>query len=921
MLPPVPKTVHCRFCSMFLAFITARRSEGLLQRRVPRYCWVIIAATAMVCQQAKAQFRETFESPTASWTLAQADCGVRTLLAERTFRDSHGGNGCERLRLLVTNPGTFVYISHSIGKAPVIAELTPSLWVKSDKANVQLLARVVYPRTTDPGTGKGISSLLAGDRYTDVGAWQQLKVADLQKLVARDAAARRLEFKDKFSEREAYVDLLVLNAYSSPGTIDLSIDDLEIEGYLNLGENVGAARMDRPGDELPASADPRHGVAMQGSHLLVDGRPLMPRIIEHQGEPLEWLQSLGFNGVKLARSPSAEELKEAARLKLWLVAPPPYLAEGERLGSEYDRILAWSLGSDLAPRDLESTRQLAGEVRALDPRRQRPLVCSAAADLANYSRLADILLLSQPTVGTSFELGAIRGWLTDRSRLTRPGTPLWAGVPTHLPIPLREQLIQMSQGRAWNDDLDLAQMRLLAYGSLGAGAKGIVCESKLPLHTDSNAGASRADLLKLLNYELLLLEPWGAAATSAEPIDTGDPSLQASILATERSRLVLITRHMPAQQFVAGPPDPRPLSIVVPGAPVADRAYQITLAGPKELRSGITSGGLRITIDEPDLAMAIVVTQDPLVLHHLRRVLEEARLPIAGLRYDASYRRLIAVSDIDRELAEAGHGLNAAAAWIAEASGYLQQAQRAHETSDLRTLHAACGKCDAALAKVRRAHWEQTAGAFPSPASSPCLARYSTLPLHWKFAQRLQQSAWGPNALAAGDMESLSRLLDAGWKQERDLPPGVQSDVALSLSSPHGGRTALKMHAWVQAADEVPATLERAPVWITSSPVPVRQGQLVRIHGWVQVPRPLTGCREGLLIFDSLTGPALGERVFATTGWREFTLYRAVPENGELRVTIALTGLGEASLDDLSVSLINADPIRETKGATSNVPR
>jgi hypothetical protein len=660
---------------------------------------------------------------------------------------------------------------------------------------------------------------------------------------------------------------------------------------------------------------------MQGSLLLVDGRPLMPRIIEHQGEPLEWLKSLGFNGVKLSKSPSADELKEAERLKLWLVAPPPYAADEERLGSQYDRVLAWSLGSDLAARDLEATRQVAGEIRALDPRYKRPLVCGAVSDLANYSRLADIMFLSQPALGTSFELGALHGWLTDRSRLVRPGTPLWTGVQTHLPAALREQVIQMSQGGAWNDDLDLAQMRLLVYSSLAAGAKGIVFQSQVPLHTDSNAGAFRVDLLKLLNYELLLLEPWGAAGSNAEIFDTGDPALQASMLATERSRLVLITRHMPAQQFVAGPPDSRPLSIVVPGVPISNRAYLITLAGPKELQTKTTGGGMRVTIDEPDLAMAVVVTQDPLVLHHLKRILEEARYPIARLRYEASSRRLLAVADVDRDLTTSGHGLNAAAAWIAEAHGYLQQARRAHETSDLRTLHAACAKCDAALAKVRRGHWEQTAGAFPSPASSPCFARFGSLPVHWKFAQRLQQSSWGPNALAAGDMESLNQLLDAGWKQQREVPPGVEADVALSLASPHGGRTALRMHAWVESADRAPAALERAPLWITSSPIPVRQGQLARIHGWVQVPRPLAACREGLLIFDSMTGPELGERVFATSGWREFTLYRAVPENGELRVTIALTGIGEASLDDLTISLIDADPIRETKGATDGVPR
>lgn len=883
---------------------------------------VALAIALSVGSAARGQLRESFEAPTASWTLAQADCGVKRVLQKRTFRDSHSGNGCERLRLHV-GTGSFVYLTHSIGKAPVIAELAPSLWVKADKANVQLLARVVYPRTIDPGTGQSVSSLLAGDRYTDVGAWQQLKVAELQKLVARDSAARRLEFKEKFSEREAFVDLLVLNAYSSPGGIELSIDDLEIEGYLNLGEDVRVGSGIDPlgAGGAAAASDPRQGVALQGSLLLVDGRPMMPRIIEHHGEPLEWLKSLGFNAVKLPSSPSAKELQEAARLKLWLVAPPPYSENQQRLGADYDPVLAWSLGSQLAPRDLAATRLMAGEIRSIDPRQQRPLVCGAVADLTNYSRVANLLLLEQPTLGTSFELGAVRGWIGDRARLLRPGTPLWVGLPTHLPPQLREQVIQMSQGSAWHEDLDLAQMRLLTYASLAAGAKGIVFQSQLPLHAESNAGAFRADLLKLLNYELLLLEPWGAAGGNAEPIDTGDPSLQASLLATERSRLLLVTRHMPAQQFVAGPPDTKPISIVVPGVPISDRAYQITLAGPQELRTKTTSGGLRVTIDEPDLAMAVVISQDPLVMHHLKRVLEEARLPIARLRYEASSRRLLSVADTDRELTQAGHSLPAAAAWIAEAQGYLQQARRAHETGDLRTLHAASAKCDAALAKVRRGHWEQTAGVFPSPAASPCIARFSTLPLHWKFAERVQKSSWGPNALAAGDMESLNQLLQAGWKQERELPAGVQADVGLSLAAPRGGRTALRMHAWVESPDNAPAALERAPLWITSSPVPVRQGQLVRIHGWVQVPRPLAVCREGLLIFDSLTGPALGERVFATSGWREFTLYRAVPENGELRLTIALTGLGEASLDDLSISLIEPEPIRETSAASRDSSR
>ena len=103
---------------------------------------------------------------------------------------------------------------------------------------------------------------------------------------------------------------------------------------------------------------------------------------------------------------------------------------------------------------------------------------------------------------------------------------------------------------------------------------------------------------------------------------------------------------------------------------------------------------------------------------------------------------------------------------------------------------------------------------------------------------------------------------------------------------------------------------ERPPVWITSSPIPVRQGQLVRIQGWINVPRRLTASGDGLLVFDSLGGSDVGDRIRLTQGWREFTLDRAVPQTGDLTVTFALTGFGEASIDDLAVSLLDPEPIR-----------
>src|SRR4051812_42072458 len=147
--------------------------------RLPRWVWLGVAVVALALpSHLSAQFREGFESPQPSWRLREADCGVNWRSPqERTFQESHSGNGCECLRLKVGS-GTYVRVAHPIGKAALIPELAPSLWVKSDKPNIQIMLRFVLPRTIDETTGEPLTDFILGDAYTDVGRWQELKVTD-----------------------------------------------------------------------------------------------------------------------------------------------------------------------------------------------------------------------------------------------------------------------------------------------------------------------------------------------------------------------------------------------------------------------------------------------------------------------------------------------------------------------------------------------------------------------------------------------------------------------------------------------------------------------------------------------------------------------------------------------------------------------
>ncbi len=113
-----------------------------------------------------------------------------------------------------------------------------------------------------------------------------------------------------------------------------------------------------------------------GRLLLVEGKPFFPRSIEYRGEALSRLQALGFNSVRVARTPGPEMLRDAASLGLWLIAPPPPAEQLDArsgraavtIDASYDPVLAWDLGSGLATRELAATRHWAEVVKSSDPR-------------------------------------------------------------------------------------------------------------------------------------------------------------------------------------------------------------------------------------------------------------------------------------------------------------------------------------------------------------------------------------------------------------------------------------------------------------------------------------------------------------------------------------------------------------------------
>ena len=870
-------------------------------------CWVVSSATA--------DYRESFESAEVTWRLADADCGVRIVAHARSFDTYHSGHASEHVQL-IAGRGTFVHLVHRIDRARVIAEWNPTLWIRSDRPGLQFIARIVLPRSADPRTGSPLTTLLRGDLYERVGEWQQLTIQQADQRLDRQVRVLRSQFGPDVDRREAYVDMVVLNAYGGLGATNVWIDDLEMTGDVPATE-FAAHRDERPArSELdppairapqPVTATGQDHVRVNGSVLLVDGRPMFLRAIEYNGEPFPLLESLGFNAVKLDSVPSGVQLREAERVGLWLVAPPP---NDNSITPDHDRVLAWDVGSRLTEDRLEPTRQRVGQLRRSDIHPHRPLVLEAVERIWNYSRLANVLVQRAAPLGSGLSLEGYGRWLQQHHSLARPGTPIWATIQTEPATPLLDQWAALGLGSPASMAVEPEQIRLVAQQAIASGARGLVFTSRSPLDRPDADTMSRARALKHLNLELDVIEPWIAGGTRSNDVDCRRDDFRIGVLQTKRAQLLIVISQDPAQQFTASPTDQSPASFRFPPIASSPQVYRLTSAGLQSLAHPPVAGGVRITLDDVGPVSLIAVTQDPLVINHLGKAMEERKAELSKLKYELAASGADLVESVHARLIAQSQPVTAADAWLGQARSNLRHCELLLGASDYSAAHTFSERALTALAHVRRSHWARASSAFPSPVASSYCVSYGGVPLHWEMARRLQASpAWSQNLLPAGDFESLEHLRATGWQNISPPMSSVNADVELSRQSPRAGRASLSLTAWAADEGDAPTAVETPPVEIVSAPVQVRRGQLIRIHGWAHVPKRIEGSQSGLMIADSFGGTALAERLPLTDGWREFVLYRAAPYDGSVTVTIALTGIGEAMVDDVSILL--HDPIAD----------
>ncbi len=907
-----------------------------------------------------------FEARDPVWVQGTWDAPYKEVSHRLTDETAHGGLRSEHVRVQAEK-GSHIHYTYDVGKAPITDELHLSLWIKANRPNVQLLCRVVLPRERDPNkVGEPLRFLLRCEPYQSA-RWKMITLRQPVKRLKEQQQLLRHQLGRDVVIDEAYVDQLVLNVYDGPGLTDVYIDDLEIGPVFDLRPPGAAIPATGPRAGVPASPAVNRraaAVELKGNHLMVSGQRFFLRGIRHTGTPLKTLRDAGFNTVWVDESTPSAVIEDAVNLGFWLVpslaAPSDLRAGGKLTGQltssnqfarnvarflEQDAVLCWDLGSNLDTRGFPEVARVARAFRATDP--MRPLAADVWDGFRSYSSsLEDVMLGAHRwPLMTSLELSSYRDWLVQRRRLAAPNTYCWTWVQTHLPDGfLRVAYDEKAPAPKEALGPQAEQVRLLAYVALGCGYRGLAFWSDRFL-ADSHAGRDRLLGLALLNQELQMLEPLLVKATR-EPIwvPTSQPEVSAAIIHLPGAVLVLPiwigggAQYVPPQAAVAE------LLVTVPAVPDSAQAWEVSPGRVQSYRVERVLGGMRLRLHNFSLTSAVVFTSDLEPTGLVVRLQDQQRRMgkiAAQWAQDQAQEELTKVEQVHAELVKVAPALPDAEPILKRAHLALDRCAEHRRNGEHTNAY---GEAQVALRAVRvlmRAHWDRAVRDLDVPVSSPYACSFYTLPRHWRFVDEITKRSWGANLLKDGGFEAPPEVVQPGW-QVQELT-GTDAVVPVARRVADGakeGKQCLMLRVTARTPLLSPQALESTYLAIHSPAVRLEPGTPVRISAWVKVSGGIGVSPDGAMLYDSAGGEPLAIRLIGQTRdraarppsvprtgkqgarppdppknveWQKFTVYRRVPASGEVRVTMALTGLGTVYFDDLRIEPLVA-------GATTTAP-
>ena len=676
-------------------------------------------AAPPVASEEPAMIRDGFETPRAVWTQEQTDATITLGTHDRSTRAAHEGRTSEHFAFSA-GVGSGFYFSYPLPKAPVNAALKASLYVRGNRAGVQLFARVVLPADTDPDTKAPSFLLVPGTIYDNADRWQRLELLDLRASMERQARVLRASTRRPVSLRGAYLEQLVVNLYAGAGDTEVFLDELVVGP---VPPEVAEAHADDP-EEGDAPTVPATAATASAARGLAPARLDRNRLkrrgedglyhdwlftaIDAPGADLASLHDAAFDVLIDDINADPKRFDDATRRGFLLMprlsaataADPDKVFEAAARFPARESVFAWSLGDHLglsadlkARRDrLYAARSAVTRLRKLPPSVSRLTTGVIDDGLTRFAQAPQNLQMLgvRPSIwGSSISLMNNYHFLKQRRDLvvtSNAGALFWAVLPAVAPVEVPRAIWGLDAPPAWgNPRVQPEQLRLMSYAALDAGYRGLAFKGDADL-TRGPGGRMLLLEMALLNAEFDLCET--ILANGEDPIPfynayPNDPPALPPSSSGIRAKVQKVKEMGPLGEIRAaaiGTRDRKGVLLIA-----ADLTWNAQFQPPQMAKNDVnftvivpegaqayeispgrfsvvekrerTVGGTKITLPEFDTTALVLVTTDDSVARRVEAIVNSIAPRAAQMAIEQAELKFAWVADINGRLAADGHYL------------------------------------------------------------------------------------------------------------------------------------------------------------------------------------------------------------------------------------------------------------------------
>jgi hypothetical protein len=739
-----------------------------------------LPSTAPTPPRLTATLHEDFETTRPSWRQEDTDATVDLRAHERSDRGAHDGKTSERFEF-VAGAGSYAYYSHKLPRIPLTPDLRAVLYVKSNRAGLQVSGRVVLPNDIDPETRQPAFLIVPGGQYDQVGRWQRLEITDFIQAVEAQARILRVASNGRrlVSLQGAYLEKLVVNLFGGPGATEAFLDDLTISP---VPEGAAVVADERPAESRsPSAKAPGRGVRLLGNHLTRDGFDWVPTIVRASGADPAVLRQFGFNVLSVDLTTDTAVVRDAIR-RGFLLMPHLNTPVGTTRTAEEvvaaatsypfrDHVAFWylddALGADpdreARRAELDRTRKIVTDLHDRPDDFPRLTTASIAGEFPRYAQPGqslDIFGAHPAPYGTCMEPIATLRYLEQRRNLTalnKPGGLFWSWVQARPPAAIQRAVWGYDTPPPWGvPRVQPEQLRIWAYAALAAGYRGIgfladgsvTSESGRPLLTEMALLRAEIDLIEtiiaqapepipLLNTfppdaEVPVvfnslgnsggLNSLGNRQTGQQQPKETPPhaSIKAASLGTKdnRGRLLLVADFAPGTQWQPPQLAINNLKILV-RAPETAQALEFSPGGWRFLEHERSTGGIRITVPDFSVTSLILVSTDLELMDRIKKEVTKIAPVATTLAINQEQQIYNETVEIDTKLRELGHVPERSSGLLETAREALNAAREFHERGDYLSAWSQTRLAGKVVRHTRRAHFELALKEYTDVTKTP----------------------------------------------------------------------------------------------------------------------------------------------------------------------------------------------------------